>query len=339
MEKLDLINTFISGMIVFKVGKEYIYCKPPSAEDKTFADFFSQEHYDDSLMDGLWTTEDAEDFSIDAGYWSKEEDDSIKTIGENIDNMKLDYFNNFYNSQTREYIKTNINKQLKNTEVLYEKKYLFFDKTCDYLKSYATTLHLLQRNSFLMSGDLACDSFPIHKLVGKYNETRNNIVSHTREISKSDGWRNYWLSIKEGLFSNHPSTFTPFQFNIIGWSKYYDSVYQSPDKPSEEVIQDDIALDGWSIKERRKREEEEKKHNAEQLLPQKMSNAGEVFIPSRNAKETSDILSLNDGYGRAKLKSLKKDLQTKGSLKECELTSSRQEIQMQAAKMASERKR
>lgn len=339
MEKLDLVNAFISGIILFRIGKEYIYCKPPSAEDKTFADFFSQESYEDCLIDGLWTTKEAEEFLINAGYWSKEEDDSLKTINENIDNMKLDYFNNFYNTQTKQYIKTNIDKQYQRLEKLHEKKYLFFDKTCEYVKSYVTTLHLLQKNAFLTDGELAHKYFSIHKLAGKYNESKNNILSQVREVSKSDGWRNQWLSIKENIFVNHPSTFTSFQFSLIGWSKYYDSVYQSPDKPLEDIIQDDMALDGWSIKERRKREEEEKKHNAEQLLPEKLSNAGEVFIPARNAKEVDDILSLNDGHGKAKLKSLKNDLKTRGSLKDSDLTSNRQEIQMQANRMAAERKR
>jgi len=40
MEKLDLVNAVISGIVILRIGKEYIYCKPPSAEDKTFADFF-----------------------------------------------------------------------------------------------------------------------------------------------------------------------------------------------------------------------------------------------------------------------------------------------------------
>jgi hypothetical protein len=339
MEKPDLINAFVSGIILFRIGKEYIYCKPPSAEDKTFADFFSQEYYEDCLIDGLWTTTEAEEFLISAGYWSKEENDNIKTISDNIDNMKLDYFNNFYNSQTKDYIKKNIDKQQEKLGKLHDKKYVFFDKTCEYVKSYAATLYLLQKNSFLTDLEMACNYYSIHRLAIKYNECKNDLLSRVREISKSDSWRNHWLSIKELIFANHPSTFTSFQHSIIGWSKYYDSIYQSPDKPLEEIIQDDIALDGWSIKERRKREEEEKKHNAEQLLPEKLSNAGEVFIPARNAKEVEDILSLNDAHGKAKLRSLKNDLKNRGSLKDSDLTSSRQEIQMQANRIASERKR
>jgi len=64
---LDYINSIISGIVVFKIGKEYVYVKPPSAQDKAFADFFSQEHYDEALMDGIWTQEDAEKHLISMG--------------------------------------------------------------------------------------------------------------------------------------------------------------------------------------------------------------------------------------------------------------------------------
>ena len=140
--------------------------------------------------------------------------------------------------------------------------------------------------------------------------------------------------LKDKCFNNKRSTFTGFQLSIIGWSTYYEGVYQSMDRPSEDIIDDDIAIDGWSISQQRKRKEEDKKRQAEKMLPEKMSNAGEVFIPVRNRKEAEDVMNLNDGAGKAKIRSLKKDLQTQGSLSDSKLTSTRQQIQMQAAEMS-----
>lgn len=61
---MDYINTFVSGIVVLKIGRQYVYVKPSSAKDKTFADFFAQEQYDDALMDGIWTQKDVDDFLI-----------------------------------------------------------------------------------------------------------------------------------------------------------------------------------------------------------------------------------------------------------------------------------
>lgn len=334
MEKLDLVNTVISGIVVLRIGKEYIYCKPPSAEDKTFADFFSQEQYDDALIDGIWTQEDAENHLIELGYWNKEDDDKLKELRDNIDNMKLDYFNQFYNSQTKEYIKRAITGIEDKVNNLYTTKHTFYDKTCEYIKSYAFESHVLSKNAFLSNGQLASDKFSIHKLISKFKDQTYLIGSRAREVAKSDAWKNYWFSLKHEAFDNKRSTLTGFQLSVVGWSSYYEGVYQSMDKPFDEIIEDDIAIDGWSISQRRKRKEEEKQRNAEKMLPKNMSDAGEVFIPVRNQREAQDVMSLNDGAGKAKLKSLKRDLETRGSLSEADLTSTRQSIQMQAAEMS-----
>jgi hypothetical protein len=336
---LDYINSLISGIVIFKIGREYIYVKPASAEDKTFADFFSQEQYDDALIDGIWTQEDAENHLISMGYWLKEDDETIKEIEKNVENMKADYFNHFYNSTTRDYIKKNINKQNERYQGIYNKKYTFYDKTCEYLKRYSFVSHILQKNSFLQNGELASTYYPTQILYNKYASHTNDLGSNIREITKSNEWRNKWFSLKNDIFENKLSSLTDFQLSIISWSNYYDGIYQSMDKPPDEIIEDDIAMDGWSIIQKRKRQEEEKKKNAEKMLPEKMQKAGEVFIPARNSKEASDVMSLNDAYGVSKIKSLKKDLKENGAVNESDLTSTRQELQMQSIQMARENRR
>ena len=75
------------------------------------------------------------------------------------------------------------------------------------------------------------------------------------------------------------------------------------------------------------------------MLPEKMQNAGEIFIPAKNSKEVSDIMSLNDSYGISKIKSLRKDLKENSVIDESQLTSTRQELQMQSIQMAKENRR
>ena len=64
-------------------------------------------------------------------------------------------------------------------------------------------------------------------------------------------------------------------------------------------------------------------------LPEKAKDAGELFIPVRNMEEQSQILSLNSGYGKMALSSIKSDLEEKGHLHALELTHVRNEIQME----------
>lgn len=335
---MDYINTFVSGIVVFRIGRNYIYVKPSSAKDKTFADFFAQEQYDDALMDGIWTQKDVEDFLIERGYWSKEEEDKIKTIMDNIENMKVDYFNRFYDSDTKKYIKKNIDKQNQNINDLYNKKYLMYDKTCEYVKSYAFSSYMIQKNAYLKDGRLAYLYFSIQSLYNKYSLILKDINSNVRNLAKSDEWRYRWVSLKKSSFDNKPSSFTDFQLSIVSWSNYYDGIFKSYDRPSDEIIDDDIALDGWCIVEKRKRKEEEKKRNAEKILPQNLKDAGEIFIPVKNTKQAQDVMSLNNAEAKSRIKSLRKDLKREGIVEESQLTSTRKDLQMQAMQMRKNRR-
>lgn len=317
---MDYINTLISGIIVFKVGRKYIYVNPASAKDLSLADFFSQEQYDAALIDGLWTQENAEIYLQSMGYWKKEDEEEIEKIGKNIENMKLDYYNHFYNTSNKEYIKRNIKKQEEKSNTLYNKKYLLYDKTCEYIKKYAKTSYILQNNAYFYDGGLASEVIPLQILYEKQNLIVSDISSKLRKLARSSEWRNRWIPLKHEVFENELSSLTDIQLSIVSWSSYYDGVYHSYDRPSDDIIEDDIALDGWAISEKRKRKEEEKKKNVENMLPKNMKNAGEIFIPARNTQEASDILSLNNAQAQAKIRSLKNDLKHSSSINDSELT-------------------
>lgn len=338
MEKMDLINTLISGIVIFRVGKDYIYFRPPSAEDKTFADFFSHEQYDDSLLDSFWTKEAAVDFAIEMGFWSEDKQIEIKSIEELIENMKVDYFKSFMISSKKETVKRAIDDHEDKLATLLNQKNTFIDKTAEYIKAQYKILYLVEHNTFLLDKSPAINKHNVQLIANSYTSTISGINIRLRETAKSNEWRNVWHGSKENAFDNKPSSFTDIQHGIISWSHYYDGVYQSMEKPSEEVIQDDYALDGWAIVERRKRDAEEKKKNAESMLPKNAKDAGEVFIPVRNQQEAQNVYALNDAGAKAKIKSLKKDLDENGVLSDSQLTSTKREIQMQLNKMGNKRR-
>lgn len=336
---MDYTNSLIAGIAIFKIGKKYVYMKPPSAEDKAFADFFSQEQYDDAIIDGIWTQQDAEKYLKSIEFFSDEEENNVNAINENIDNMRVDYFNHFYNSQTKEYIKKNIEKQREKQAEFFDKKYILYDKTCEYIRDYSKTSILIQGNAFLQNNSSAYLSFPISILYNKYTSTVTNILKEIRLVAKNPEWKQRWFFLKEKTFNNDPSNLTDWQISLLSWCNFYENIYQSTDCPSEEIIDDDIALDGWSIVQRRKRKEEEKKRSAEKMLPQNMKNSGEVFIPVKNIREAQDVMNLNNAESKTKIKMLKHDLDKNPEIKESDLTSTKQELRMQFNKMQKESRR
>lgn len=338
MEQRTLINRFLSGIIIYRLKNKCIHIKPAKVEDKAFADFYAEQAYEDALLEGLLKKEDLEKLIIEKGWWDKEKDDEIKTISNNLEQMKVDYYNNFFREESKKYIAENIEKQNKNLLKLHEQKNSLFDKSCEYLKSFARDSYLIEKTSFVESSS-AVDFFKIHTLVYSFY---GNIVGDkvVREVAKSAVWRSIWNAAKGiKLFNNDICELTQEQISLVGWSKFYDNVNESLERPDEEVIEDDIALDGWCIVESRKRKEEEKKKKGEGMVSETMQDAGEVFIPVKNAKEQEQVLALNDQYGKSVIRSKAMQFKQSGGSREEDLKHVKKELQMQGLKQAKENRR
>jgi len=336
MDDKPLLNRLLSGIVIFKLKGKYIQVKPARVEDKAFADFYAQEVYEDALIDGVLTNKDVEQLLLDKGWWSKEEDEKFETLQKNLEQMKLDYYTHFFKEDTRAYIKKSIDTQNKNITKLFEKKQEFFDKTCEYLREFTATAIIVEKNAFFKDGGLASDKIPSNHLVNAF--LKESLTEDAiRNIAKGHRWRAVW-NCKEStsVFDLNACSLNNEQLSLIGWSRYYDGVYESPDKPNDDIVKDNIALDGWAIQQDRKRKEEEKKAEGEKLLGDGNQDAGEIFVPVKSEREKQNVLALNDAYGKSVLKSKQKQFEKGGSFKENELNHVRREIQMESLRQAKE---
>jgi len=337
VEDKPLINRLLSGIVIYKLKDKTINIKPAKVEDKAFAEFYSLEIYEDALLEGILKKEDLHELLIEKGWWTKEQDEKIETISKNLEQMKLDYYNNFFRDETKKYIKQNIDKQTKNVTELHEKKHLFYDKSCEYLKKFSYDVFLVEKNAFV--GDhSALNYFKIHSIVyAYYSNTLND--KHIRKIAKSLEWKSLWNASKNDLFHTKGCELTQEQISLVTWAKFYDGVSESMEKPSDEVIADDLALDGWCISESRKRKEEEKKRKGEEMTSDQLNDAGEIFVPVKNKREQDQVLALNDPYGKSVIRSKAKQFKETGGAREEDLKHVKKEIQMEGLRQAKESRR
>ena len=126
----------------------------------------------------------------------------------------------------------------------------------------------------------------------------------------------------QAIFGTPLSHLNDNQLSLLYWSKLYDSISESMDAPSSSVMKDHIAIDGWLIKQAKKRETEDRKN----ALPS--SDAGEIFVPITSKKEIKEVNSLNSPEGKQILKSRAKDLADKGTLDERQFSHVKQELNM-----------
>lgn len=74
----------------------------------------------------------------------------------------------------------------------------------------------------------------------------------------------------------------------------YSNVRQHPECPAEDIINDDIALDGWFIFQNRKSEKEKKKNALlDKIGGNIRDKADHVFIMTKDEEEAKSIHDLN----------------------------------------------
>ena len=122
------------------------------------------------------------------------------------------------------------------------------------------------------------------------------------------------------------------QKSLINWTRMYDSIYESMETPSDSIIEDDYAVDGWFVVQRRKRDDDRKASEGN-----KLPESAEVFVPVKNEKEANRVYDMNTQQGKQVIKSRTKDLEERGSLEEGQFTHVKQDLAMKANRQMFER--
>ena len=126
-----------------------------------------------------------------------------------------------------------------------------------------------------------------------------------RSIARSSSWRSIWNSSKkrDTAFGKPSCDLSSEQISLVSYSMMYDNVYESPDAPKEDLVEDDICLDGWFISQRRKHEKDKAQSQADALLSNsKIANSDEIFLMAGDQREAGEIYDLNSAGSRQVVK-------------------------------------
>lgn len=86
-------------------------------------------------------------------------------------------------------------------------------------------------------------------------------VRQMRALARAPEWRFKWAAYKTSgnLFGKPLIELTNNQDSLVYWSQVYDAAYESIDRPSQSIIEDDDALDKWFEDQANKRKVKEAK--------------------------------------------------------------------------------
>lgn len=330
------ISRILSGFYIFICGNQKYKLMYPGISVKYDADIYAEQIYEDAKFNEWIRDEDIIYTLIDMGVWTHNGDDNLRSLEQQIEDKKVELFNNCLNPN----LSKSIRKTLSNIRLSYNRQFEI-RHSLDHLTAdgYSQTL----RNQYLLIHSLyyynnepvfPCMDNVDYQLLNKLSSIINeNIIDITtyKIIARSDLWKNYWSANNTMLFNKPTVDWTDEQKTLVVLTKMYDSAYQHPECPSDNIIEDDDMFDGWMILQKRENEKIKNKNRTEKLLEgKKLGKAGEIFIAANSQEEAFNIYNLNDNTSRHIIKERENILKnTKGSIDDANLPDVQRNIQVQ----------
>jgi hypothetical protein len=262
----------------------------------------NEEKYGDWIRE-----EDIVSVMINLGIWTTDTMTIIKNLEKKIDNIKVDLFKSSILPDRLKVHRKNLNNTRSQLNQILNKKSDLMSNT---LEGYATSIKneyvicntLYKNNKRVFTKNIENNQSSYTYFNDLVNELNQHSISLTefKAIARHQLWKSYWNCNKQNIFHDSIINITDDQRTLINISRMYDSVYEHPDAPSDQVIEDDDMLEGWMILQRRKADQTKNQNKVDNLNP-KLKNAQEVFLMADSAESYEEIMSLNSPEGKYRM--------------------------------------
>lgn len=341
-----LVARIAAGCQRFKIrtedGEERLLLKKPSLENIYIAQEIYFNYLEESRALGCYSEEDVIDWLIDEGTWTEEKQTTLDTVTEQIEDFKVKLYELTFKSKEKRIIRKALKVAKETVAKLRQERASFNYLTSTGAASLLRSRYLIACSVYKQEGVpyysedgfWQADPYILDQIVEYYYSTRLEEVVY-RELARTEPWRVIWNGKKaEGsVFSVGAVHLSEEQRSLVMWSGIYDSIYEHPECPTDDIIDDDDILDGWMIIQRRKRLEGADKRRGEELVSnEKVRNSGEVFIPVDTMADAKKIDALNDDHARMVKRQRLAFARKRGVVHEAEMPDSMQEIQQELNK-------
>ena len=329
------INRIVSGALICPVNvggtPTSFLLKKPNRIDRYLADIL----YEDTLyragFEGMLTEEEAEDYLIRFGMWTSENNKMIEKLKKDIEEIKVGLFKAFFDSKKSRTVR----KILENTRFalskLEDNKHLFDYLTIKGYASMVKTHFILGTSLYDMAGKKVWpennwdkDDRGILEKVLNYTNAQSISIKTFRELARTEPWHSYWKVNQNDLFGVPTVDWTEEQRTLSLFSIMYENTYQHPECPCEAVVEDDDALDGWMIDQRKKAEQDKKVKTAENTFQNLKGD--EVYIPAKSNEDINKINDLNDFSAKMTKKERFEAVEKYGRVNELDLPDKKRQL-------------
>jgi hypothetical protein len=290
--------------------------------------------YEKAYSEEIMTEEDINLWMLENGLWSREDDNITERFNKDLERLKIE----IYNARNDQKLASTIRLYLRAGESQLashlNRKYMYYSNSCEGVAATEKLTWIIKNSTYCGKKLYDFENISLEYVTSEYQSSFLS-ESQLRELARNDPWRTVWITKKYSkcnLFNNSKkSELTYNQKNILIWSQMYDNIQESMDCPSKDVIEDDDMLDGWFILQAKKREKEKlEKELDNDIKNEKIKNASEVFIVTKDAKSRNSVENLNDPVSAGIKKQRNQFLKQVGVAQEQHLPDQKRKIQMMA---------
>jgi len=339
-KKQSIVDRLLTGIVYLKVGKHLYKLNPPTSSQRALADLFYHEALEEVKYSDFISRSQAKVILAKSNTWTPQHEKQLENLQKYLEDQKILLYKALYNKKEQKKIRRRIKELdaaiLRSLEKQYSMEFMTFEYHAENLKrDFLIALRITgvddkpiyTYDNFWESDGIVMRAFSKH--INKTNVSTEDM----REIVRTEPFRSYWGLGKENMLGIPAKDFNEEQKTAILYSRMYDSAYEHPERPSEEVIEDDLMLDGWIAKCRRESDKARSQKEAEDLLGTKGVGAGqggEMFVVANSPEEADKIKELNDINGRMTMDRRRKAILEQGKLEEHQLPDVKLDLQRQA---------
>lgn len=315
-QKEVYVSRVISGVVyVESLGKKYLIQKP-SLLNTHLASLHYLKKYGEAKRCGVMTEEEITDVLLKEKLWTHEDEYRLEEIPDRIEDAKVNLYKAYANYKSRQNARTRLKALKEEYTKLIKKKGIWRQESAEAFAESSQMKfevfagitdmdgkNLFKGDDYLEQSDYFCNLLVSHFLGSHLYE------EEIREICRTEPWRGFWNTGKSvgSMFSQPSIELTQSQRAVISWSRIYDSIYDSPDSPQEEILKDDDMLDGWLILQHRKRKAQQKSSTAENQANVK---GDEVYLFADDNQDAQRIYELNDRAARGQIRQRQKEIES-----------------------------
>lgn len=296
-ELTAVLNNILWGRryISVKDGKKNphtLIIKDLELEDKIWIEFIHKQALSSGRAQKLMPSSELAILLENCGVWTKKDNKEIQnlkiSLGKMKEALKEDLSRREYQSTIK--LQKTLTRQLNKKAGLKTNHFINSLETYanservnatvfSYLYSSPDTRYWLEWGDFLNETD---GIFIKNVTIGIFDRDPPNI-KQIRALARSPEWRFRWAAYKTSgnLFGKPLMELTNDQDSLVYWSQVYDAAFESMDKPSQSVIDDDEALDQWfedQAKKRKVKETESGKNSMGKIGSKRVWRHSEVGI-------------------------------------------------------------